>query len=168
MKREPRCRAHVAFFAAVALTNGAVNAQEAVVFRHVNVVPMTQEIVLSDCDVAVRDARIAEIGPSGKIPVPEGVRVVEGMGAFLMPGLADMHIHLDDGWPVDQLHLYLANGVTTIRDMHGSKYMRPFRREVETGKRAGPTLCGTAPVIWGWEDVPSLLAVEHHKAGYDT
>jgi predicted amidohydrolase len=48
--------------------------------------------------------------------------VIDGKGAYLMPGLADMHMHTmqnwDDptAWPVNPLKLYLANGVTTIRD----------------------------------------------------
>ncbi|UCE60635.1 MAG: amidohydrolase family protein [Phycisphaerales bacterium] len=175
MNRSRKCRAHLALLAAVVLNGSTAVAEDAVVFRHVNVVPMTQETVLKDCDVVVRDSKIAEIGPSGKVSIPEDAKVIEGMGGYLMPGLADMHIHLAEvqshlagGWPVDQLHMYLANGVTTVRDMHGSKYMRPFAKDVESGRRAGPAICGTAPVIWGWEDVPSGLVVQHQNAGYDT
>jgi len=145
-----------------------VKGQNVTVFRQVNVVPMTEETILKDYDVIVRGSRIADIGPSGKVDVPEDANIIDGAGAYLMPGLADMHVHLNDDWHVDHLSLYLANGVTTIRDMHGSELLAPWRREVESGTRPGPALCGTAPIIYGWEKriLPSGRVNENWEAGH--
>ena len=57
--------------------------------------------------------------------VPGGAKVLDGAGKFLIPGLADMHVHLTGaGEPTGSreffLPLLVANGVTTVRDMGGN------------------------------------------------
>ena len=68
-----------------------------------------------------RDAKLAE-----KTKVPAGALQIDGRGKYLMPGLADMHVHLFPGTGQDdlanqQFQLFLANGVTTIRNMIGKQ-----------------------------------------------
>jgi hypothetical protein len=83
-----------------------------------------------------------------------------------MPGLADMHVHLRKDWPLSQLDMYLAHGVTTIRDLGGRDFMRQWREEVKLGKRSGPTIYVAAPIIYGYErNAPKLLA--ERMSGYD-
>lgn len=81
-------------------------------FVHVNIVPMDRERVLKDQTVIVRDGRILSIGR--KLAVPDTTQVIDGRGAWLSPGLADMHVHSDTR---DDLAVYLASGVTTIVNM---------------------------------------------------
>lgn len=111
-----------------------------VAFVDVSVVPMDRERVLDHQTVISRDGRIVTMGPSKTTRVPKTAQRIDGRGAFLMPGLADMHSHLaagvhiatvptQGGWfPVDvpmadsaataaRLFLWLANGVTTIRNL---------------------------------------------------
>jgi len=64
-----------------------------VAFVNVNVVPMDQERVLAGQTVLVRGERIAAIGPVAAVEIPEGAMRVDGTGKYLMPGLADMHVH---------------------------------------------------------------------------
>ena len=80
------------FFAFVALL--AFQAPETLVIEHVSVVPMDREIVLADHTVVIRDGRIAALGPSAEVECPAGARRIDGRGRFLMPGLADMHVHV--------------------------------------------------------------------------
>jgi len=96
--------------------------QDIIVFQNVNLVPMTDEKIVKNQTVLVKGNRIIEIGPSETMAVPENSQRINGRGAYLMPGLADMHMHTRDDWndwlsdwPVSPLLLYLANGVTTIR-----------------------------------------------------
>ena len=63
----------------------------------------------------VEDGRIAQLGSTGEIEPPADALVVDGEGRFLLPGLSDMHIHLLGS--ENDLLLYLANGITTIRDI---------------------------------------------------
>jgi hypothetical protein len=89
--------------------------------------------------VIVRGERIAEVAVSGK-----DARIVDAHGKWIIPGLIDMHVHL---WDADllPLGLFLANGVTTIRDPGDSVLiMRLTQDEITSGKRISPRLffCG--------------------------
>src|SRR5438552_13972073 len=87
--------------------------------RHVNVVPMESERVLHDHTVVIEDGRIQAIGPTaefGDAPA-ETVNYLDARGKYLLPGLADMHIHL---WDPGEAALFLANGVTLVRNMTGA------------------------------------------------
>lgn len=72
--------------------------------------------------IMIRGDRITRVGATEEIPVPDGARVYDGRGEFAIPGLWDMHTHVlwqpfvEDGF----LRLFLANGVTGIRDMGGT------------------------------------------------
>jgi imidazolonepropionase-like amidohydrolase len=83
----------------------------------VTVVDTEGEEDLTGTTVLVRDGRIAEVGRDGSVPLPEGVRMVDGKGRFLVPGLWDMHAHVLRGAEQLQLPLYVAHGVTGLRDM---------------------------------------------------
>ena len=118
-------------------------------FIHVNLVPMTNETVLADQTVLIEGRTIDSIGPSNEVDIPENAIIIDGKGAYLMPGLADMHIHtkedwLSADWPVSPLHLYLANGVTTLRDFgprgDDLTYVLRWRDEIDEGSLMGPTI----------------------------
>ena len=85
-------------------------------FVNVNVVPMDRERILPEQTVIVRADRISEIGPVETTDIPEGALRIDCRDKYLMPGLVDMHVHLFKDY---QLTLFIANGVTTIRNMWG-------------------------------------------------
>jgi len=89
-----------------------------VVFENVTVIPMNKQQILEGQTVVIKDGRIVKLGTGGDIEIPSGAHIVDGNGRFLIPGLSDMHVH----WPGSEndLLVYLANGVTTIRTMGGS------------------------------------------------
>jgi hypothetical protein len=135
-------------------------------FKDVHLVPMTAEQIVKNQTVLIKDDRIIKFGPSSKIKIPPTAKVIDGRGAFLMPGLADMHVHLRNDWPLSQLDMYLAHGVTTIRDLEGMEFTRQWRDEIKTGKRSGPAIYAAAPIIFGYEqNAPNLLA--ERIPGYD-
>jgi hypothetical protein len=59
-------------------------------FVRVNVVPMDLERVVTDQTVIARDGRIDDIGPASRIEIPEGTVLVDGVGKYLLPGVAEM------------------------------------------------------------------------------
>ena len=128
-------------------------------FVNVNVIPMDTERVLENQTVIIEGDRITAIGPADEVTVPEGAEIVEGQGGYLMPGLADMHMHLQSIVPAfdgpGQLPLYLAQGVTTIRNYSGIPENLVWRDEVVRGERVGPTIYTAGPVIIGIFD-PTL------------
>ncbi len=118
-------------------------------FTNVNLVRMTSEEIDANQTLIVEGTRIIEFGPSNIVDIPEDSNVFDGEGAYLMPGLADMHMHtredwLESRWPVSPLYLYLANGVTTIRDFgprgNDLTYVLRWRDEINEGSRIGPTI----------------------------
>ena len=126
----------------------AQKAGEALAFVSVTVVPMDSERVMADQTVIVRDGRIDEIGPASQAHVPENAVVIDGRGRYLMPGLADMHVHLESEDPAS-LAVFLANGVTTVRCMWGNPEILQWRRDVESGELLGPTIYTTGPILDG-------------------
>ncbi len=107
-------------------------------FVNVNVVPMDRERVLRGQSVLVRDGRIASVAP--RLAAPPGARIVDGRGtAYLIPGLADMHVHVRDR---EALATLLANGITTALDMGEipNAIVGRTRAAVERGDLPGPRL----------------------------
>ncbi len=150
---------------------------QVVAFVDVNVVPMDRERVLEAQTVIVRDGRIVEIGAAAKTKVPEGALRIEGRGKYLMPGLADMHVHIPPGdgtnndGPSQVLKLFLANGVTTIRGMAGHPSNLLVRERVAKGELVGPTIYAAGPPIHGQvaatTEAAEKIVAQQKSAGYD-
>jgi imidazolonepropionase-like amidohydrolase len=93
---------------------------------------------LSGTRILIEDGRIQEIGQRGDLSIPAGARVIEAAGKYIIPGLIDSHVHYDMPW----LHrLYLANGVTTVRDLGGSiERLVTLREEISVGNLMAPRM----------------------------
>jgi len=154
---------------------------EILVFEHVSVIPMDSNRVLPDQDVLIQGDRITAIGPSATVPFSsQGLRV-DGRGKFLIPGLVDMHVHLLGRDEVnDVLAMFLAYGITTIRQMSGSPGVLALRRKVQDGEVPGPTIFTVGELIDGsppvWDRGTTVVTtperarteVDRQKqAGYD-
>jgi imidazolonepropionase-like amidohydrolase len=83
----------------------------------VTVVDTEGEADLAGATVLVRHGRITAVGPAGTVPLPRDARLIRGEGRFLIPGLWDMHAHVLWGAEQLQFPLYVAHGVTGLRDM---------------------------------------------------
>jgi imidazolonepropionase-like amidohydrolase len=109
--------------------------------------------------VVTSRGRIIAIGPEGLARVPDGALVIDGRGRFLLPGLVDAHVHLFGKESEPELALYLLNGVTTVRNMHGEPYHLRLRDELAHGVRLGPTLYTTS----AFADVDAIHSVEEAR-----
>lgn len=112
--------------------------------------------------IVVRGTRIAAIEPSAPgTPARWG-------GSFVLPGLIDMHVH----WGADQRELFgllfLAHGVTTVRDAGDlTGTIAETRRLVEAGELAGPTVHACGPILDGRPPTwPGSRAVGDRVEGY--
>lgn len=112
----------------------------------VDVIPMDRPGVLRDHTVVVEDGVITRVGPAGAVAVPEGARVLDGEGRYLLPGLADMHAH--PSW-LGELDLYLASGVTLARSMKGEIWHLTARDRIAQGRWTGPRLVLGGPILEG-------------------
>lgn len=147
-----------------------------VAFVDVNVVPLDSERVLDRQTVVVRGGSIVAIGPAATVPVPAHAHVLDGRGKYLMPGLADMHTHLVRE---EDMLLYVARGVTTVRNMWGAPVHVAWRERIARGSLVGPTIVTAGPIVDGAdpthdgslvvrnaEDAKQAIAL-HQRAGYD-
>jgi imidazolonepropionase-like amidohydrolase len=132
---------------------------EALAFTDVSVIDATSEAPRPRQTVIVRDHRIVAVGPVEATPVPAGARVVNAQGKFLIPGLWDMHVHTDVPAGRGLLALYVANGVTGVRDMAGDwQRLSEWRREIAAGALVGPRIVASGPYLEGGDiPIPHLL-----------
>jgi imidazolonepropionase-like amidohydrolase len=114
---------------------------------------MDSDRTITHATVVTEKGRIAAVAPMRAVRVPKGARRIDGRGKFLMPGLADMHVHLSGpGRPLkneDSATLFLANGVTTVRNMWGSEDTLAFRKSIAQGAVTGPQIFTTGPITDG-------------------
>ena len=122
-----------------------VQGQGTVAIRNVTVISMVPGAGPVPGTVIVRDGKIAEIGPSARIPA--GATVVDGTGKYLIPGLFEMHAHTSKS-RASALGLYVLHGVTTIRDQ-GSEHAEVlrWRGEIRAGSRVGPRMLIAGPYL---------------------
>ncbi|WP_136163432.1 amidohydrolase family protein [Sphingomonas flavalba] len=155
---------HVAVAALLVLAGaGAVAAvqQGDVIVRHAAIVDVEKAAVAADQAVVVRGGTIVAVGPDVAVARAwRAGRTVDGAGRFLIPGLWDMHVHFGGGPALIEenkalLPLYVAHGITTVRDASGDlpEAVLAWRREIAEGSLFGPTLLSSGPKIEGIKPV---------------
>ncbi|TDD47977.1 amidohydrolase [Kribbella antibiotica] len=97
----------------------------------------------------------------GRLPIPRGTTVIDATGKYVVPGLADMHVHSLGDEHVSP-PLYLANGLTTVREMAATDpVVYDWRDRIEAGTLLGPRMVVASQIIDGdptlWD--PNLLHV---------
>jgi imidazolonepropionase-like amidohydrolase len=148
---------HISVLLVVLVAGAAsVAAQEPVLaITRVNLIDATGSPVQTAMTVIVEGKRISRIGKSGATPVPKTARVVDGHGKYLIPGLWDMHVHeIFGAWiPADEKItpvLFVANGVTGVRDMGGDlEALKRWRSRIAEGKLLGPRMIISGPMLDG-------------------
>ncbi len=125
------------------------------VINHVSVVDVATGQLRPDQTVAVAGGKIVRLGPAAQAHYAAR-QTVDGTGRYLLPGLWDMHVHFRGGDSLaaankKSLTLYLAHGITTVRDCGGDLTPRIFqwRQEEAAGTLAGPRLFTSGPKIDG-------------------
>jgi len=115
------------------------NETSALAFTHVTVIDVIGERALPDMTVIIKAGRIADLGTTGKVSVPRDARVIDSTGKFLIPGLWDMHVHTSYK---SFLSLFIANGITGVRDMGGSpaefEPLQQWRKQIDNKTLLGP------------------------------
>lgn len=125
---------------------------------------------IPDQTIVVRGTRIVAIGARGTTAVPRAAIVVDGRGKFVIPGLWDMHGHIfphEKSAPMDErawhLPLYIATGVTGVRDMWTNledfAQVRAWDEAVAAGRLIGPRVVPTGPMIDGPKGIFRDIAI---------
>jgi imidazolonepropionase-like amidohydrolase len=129
--------------------------QADLVVRNVTLIDVVAGVSRPGVDVVVRDGAFVAVVETGTVDVPKGAVVVDAAGAFAMPGLADMHVHLSLGLPAPRqpgeteevLRRLLYYGVTSVLNLGASdgstESIRTLWERQERGEVLGPTIYGT-------------------------
>ena len=151
-------RVVVAAAACVAVACGAQPTPADLVITGATVVDVMRGVTVPDRTIVITAGRIVAVADSAAGFLP--ARTVDAGAAFVMPGLWDMHVHFGGGDAlIDEnrnlLPLYLAHGITTVRDAAGdlSPSVLEWRGQVAAGTLLGPTIYTSGPKIEGIKSI---------------
>ena len=148
------------------LSPAAALAQNQTAIVGVTVIDVVESRTLPGMTVLIDRDRIANVAPASAVKLPTGTKTIDGAGKFLIPGLWDMHSHFTHDQST--LDLYVAYGVTTIRDMGSLAVKRTgdmtaesiprddaikldlqVRDEILSGKGFGPRIYSVGMIVTG-------------------
>lgn len=136
--------------------------QNGFILSDVNVIPINTNTVLEHQDVFIKDGVIEKIESHQSMQRP-GYKLINHSGKYMMPGLADMHVHLPDGSePITKQQAYdyyLQNGVTVLRSMRGEKTHPAHRDSINGGWIKAPRLYISNPL----PEIDSLVSKKYLK-----
>jgi len=143
-----------------------------IAITHATVIDATGTPPQPNSTILIDHEKISAIGPDSSLEIPTGAHVIDATGKFLIPGLADMHIHLmGAGEPAGSrefiLPLLIANGITTVRDMGGDvAQLKKLKKEIDSGDQPGPQIFFTGPYLDGNPPYfqPSIVVVTPAEA----
>ena len=177
-----RFTATICSLSLMALATIACSSQQATIeadylFENANVVPLNEEVVLTNRAVAIRGGEIVAIVDQSSAHSIKASSRINAAGKYLMPGLADMHIHMRMN-PKAAFNLFLANGVTTVfnmglADRNGDIEIDhlQLRHDSAAGHIVGPRYLVSGPQLHA-EELPTVAEIEpildnHVEQGYD-
>jgi len=135
----------------------AANPKADVMIRHATIVDVEHARAIDGQAVVVRGDDIVAIGDDDAIARTwQAGRTIDGGGRYLIPGLWDMHVHFGGGPELVEenkalLPLYIAHGITTIRDCSGDlpRQVLAWRDAIAGGRLDGPQLFTSGAKIEG-------------------
>ena len=131
---------------------------------------------VTDAVVVVANGRVRAAGSRALVSIPTGARRIDATGKTIIPGLWDMHTHL---MQMEWAPVYLAAGVTTVRDMGNiTDFIIPLRAAVDSGRGLGPRMLlaglidGGGPNAFGAEnaataDAARAVVRRYHDLAFD-
>lgn len=140
----------LAFFGVPALSparavRSDVRAAAPLAITDVTIIDVVTGAQLRGVTVLIRNGRISRIGRG--VTIPRASRRIVGSGKFLIPGLWDMHTHLQASGE-GSLGLFLANGVVGVRDMGSDlAFILPLRSRISRGELTGPAVVAAGPIL---------------------
>jgi hypothetical protein len=154
----------VLILATVVVPTSAGSESSSLVFTNATVIDVRTGHLLRGQTIVITRDRITALAP--KLEIPANAEVVNAAGKFVVPGFWDMHAHAL--WSTDQVQrmfdLFLANGITAIRDMGSPLPLDQtlqWRRKVANGTILGPRIFAAGKLVDGPKPVwPGSVAVE--------
>lgn len=137
-----------------------------IVITNTNIVDLESDAIYVQ-SILMKNGVIIEIGDYETLQVPKNAHIIDGKGKYAIPGLWDMHAHVNSKLaPYFSFPLYLTNGVSHVRDMGGHaefSLKTKWREEIVASTLLGPRLEGISDRL-----VSKLVSVEHTKSIINT
>jgi imidazolonepropionase-like amidohydrolase len=127
-----------------------------IVITHATVINPGTSSVQANRTAVITGDHITSVSDTANFHSPKNARVIDGTGQYLIPGLWDMHVHsaFGDWFPGGRdiiLPLFIANGVTGVRDMGGdAPVLLEWRKEATDGQIIGPRMIISGPMLDGY------------------
>jgi hypothetical protein len=148
--------------AAAMATSTARGASRPLALAGVTVVDVAGSRLRPDTTVLVRGERIITVGRRDEVGIPHGAAVVELPGKYVIPGLWDMHTHSFGSERISPA-LYVAAGVTSVREMAGTPLIHQWRHHFKW-KRVSMA----AGLCYGSRGGGAALAFHYQVGAYNT
>jgi hypothetical protein len=144
---------------------------EVLIITNVNIIDTRQGLTSPNLTVVIKNGRIDSIAKHAMIASSQKTQVVNGTGKYLIPGLWDMHAHSAGGpaapWNEKViLPLYIANGITGIRDMGGNLQLLQQREQsIQRGELLGPHMYISGPFLNGGKPYEYTITTNSPQEG---
>jgi imidazolonepropionase-like amidohydrolase len=155
----------------------SVDSPADLVVRNVNIVDVETGNISENQTIEIRKGEIAGIHDSGTEVAANNT--IEASGKYVIPGLWDMHVHFRGGDSLISenkrlLELYIANGITTVRDAGGdiTPAILDWKDQIKAGDMVGPQIFTSGPKLDGpdarWAGSIELQSVDEVPAAFDS
>ncbi len=132
----------------VAVVLSAPCEADTIVIDHVSVVDVRAGRLLEDQRVVIEGERIARVEPVNEAMPAGAVRIIDGRGKYLLPGLFDSHVHYISTETFGPM--LIAHGVTFVRDLGAqTETILALRDRLNRGEVDGPEMIATGAVVDG-------------------
>jgi imidazolonepropionase-like amidohydrolase len=152
-------KAPLAIILAIAMASAAAGQSVPIAIVHARIIDGRGGSVISDGSIVIRGEKIEAVGAGPAVSIPTGAQLIDGAGRTVIPGLADMHVHLIGGWDGETtdmlsyrryLNALLYAGVTTVLDTGNVEpYILQIRQEVAASRLPGPRIYCAGALIDG-------------------
>ena len=133
-----------------------------------NIISGAGDPVLRDTVIVIYQGKIETVSPREGFTIPSSALEVDVPGSWIMPGLIDGHGHVER-WA---LRRYVAAGVTSVRDVHGTQdSILGLREEVSLGGLVAPRIYSAGAMIDGppatYQDATEVKSADQARRAVD-
>jgi hypothetical protein len=137
---------------------------EILIFTNVNIVSVRDGTISREMTVVIKKGEISAVAKVGLVQQGRGIQIINANGKYMVPGLWDMHVHsafVSPAWDEKVIYpLYIANGITGVRDMGGDpEVLENRRKRIESGELLGPRMILGGPFLASGKSDRQTIAV---------